>query len=61
MVTEYKRFLVFGYESYYPQGGLVDVQATFDAKQEAIKYALEECEYENIEIFDTVKREEIEW
>lgn len=34
-----KRYYVFGYKQYYPNGGIEDIVATFDNKKEAIKYA----------------------
>lgn len=34
-----KRFLVFGYDRYYPSGGWNDFKDSFDTKDEAQEYA----------------------
>ena len=34
-----KRYLLFGYNQYYPRGGWYDLQGSFDTPQEAIKAA----------------------
>lgn len=36
---EHKRYLVFGFDGFYPAGGLDDIQCTFDLLEEAIVYA----------------------
>ena len=33
-----KRFLVFAYTQYYPQGGMIDMSGSFDTLQEAIDW-----------------------
>ena len=35
-----KRYLLFGFDTYYPSGGWNDFLADFDTTEEAIEYAL---------------------
>lgn len=55
-----KRFLVFGFDNYYPSGGIGDLQGEFDTLEEAIaltevknRYRPETYEWENYELVDT--------
>mgnify|MGYP003677404965 CR=1 FL=1 len=50
----YKRFMVFEYDSYYPAGGLDDVNESFDDELKAILYA-KSSKYDYAEIFDREK------
>lgn len=34
-----KRYYVFGYNQYYPSGGIEDIKVTFNNEKEAIEYA----------------------
>jgi len=45
-----KRFLVFGYDIYYPAGGLDDLRGAYDTLEEA---TLNLCNYHVVEIVDT--------
>lgn len=40
-----KRFILFAGETYYPQGGMKDLQGSFDTLQEALDKALELANY----------------
>lgn len=40
--VEYKRFLVFSFEDYYPCGGIGDIEGTSDDIEEAIRIANED-------------------
>jgi len=54
-IKRLKRFLVFGYDHYYPAGGMEDVQATFETFDEAFDYVENsEDRYNEYEIFDTM-------
>jgi hypothetical protein len=56
----YKRFLVFSYDDYYPNGGLSDVIKSFDDADEAVEYAKSDergCRGDYIEVFDCDLRE----
>lgn len=35
---KYKKFIVFQFEQYYPQGGLNDIKGSFDSLEEAIAF-----------------------
>jgi len=56
------RFLVFGYDDYYPQGGMNDLMASFDSMNEAKAFAAANQSIykyhagrvDNITIFDMV-------
>ncbi len=54
---QYKRFLAFECEAYYPSGGLSDVSAEFDTLGEAIAYARTSF---GCTIFDCETRQEID-
>lgn len=52
----YKRFLVFGFDSYYPGGGQSDVVGTFDSLDEArARTKRNDCDH--FDILDLQKRE----
>lgn len=55
-----KRFLVFGFDNYYPSGGIGDLQGEFDTLEEAValteaksKYRPSAFQWENYELVDT--------
>ena len=50
----HKRFLVFFYYQYYPDGGLGDLDNTFDTIKEAVEY----IERENKDFYDLYDRVE---
>ena len=45
------RFLVFGYDTYYPGGGLCDLEGGFDTEEEANEF-IEGCGCEHHDILD---------
>ena len=46
---EKKRFILFGFLSYYPSGGMSDALISFDTLEELIKESYHfECDYYNI-------------
>lgn len=61
MVTEpeYKRFMVFRCNTYYPEGGLSDVDESFDTLEEAIKFCKERY-YDFRYIFDRIEGKIVE-
>lgn len=60
MMGAYKRYILFGYEGRYPDGGLQDVKGSFDSIEEAIAYIKKEKFYETYEILDRIEGIEIE-
>jgi hypothetical protein len=50
----YKKYMVFGFNAYYPDGGLDDVLNSFDDESEAIKCA-EKAEFRTVQVFDRVE------
>lgn len=50
-IVEYKRFLVFSFENYYPCGGVDDIKDTSDNLEEAISIANED-DGEYVYVFD---------
>ena len=46
-----KKYIIFGYDDYYPGGGLNDIIWQKDSLEEAIKFAKRE-RYSNIQIVD---------
>jgi len=55
---QYKRYMVFIWDQYYPSGGLNQVHASFDDLNEAIEYAAK-TEYDYSTIFDRIEGIEI--
>lgn len=51
----YKRFLLFGYDSYYPGGGEADVLDSFDSLAEA-KTRMEKKDRDYYEVLDLEER-----
>jgi hypothetical protein len=51
-----KKYYVFGYNQYYPSGGLEDTRQTFDNLEEAIVFAESNTD-EDVVIFDREKGE----
>jgi hypothetical protein len=55
-----KRYYVFGFDDYYPSGGLRDVQATFDKIKDALDFVYKEKGIADArdrwEIFDTKQK-----
>lgn len=56
---KHKRFLVFLMDSYYPLGGINDLEGSFDSKEEAIKFA-KASERSFYQIYDRIEGEEID-
>ena len=51
----YHRFLIFGFDDYYPSGGLYDVFGTAQTLEQAIAIIRHgDTEYENYHILDTL-------
>ena len=46
-----KRYILFGYDNYYPTGGFNDVIGSYDTKEE-YRDKMEESKYENYQVFD---------
>ncbi|QVW28930.1 lysozyme [Bacillus phage SWEP1] len=61
-----ERYLIFGYDSYYPVGGFEDLQATTDDLTKAVAYIKENhadlvegyksTEFDYFDVFDCVER-----
>lgn len=49
-----KRFLVFGFDAYYPSGGLRDLEFSFDTLEDASNN-LDKVEYQYIQIYDRLE------
>lgn len=56
-----KRFVVFGYERYYPSGGFGDGRADFDTKEEAEAHANTLAEEEDIDFVEVVDLLDTPW
>ena len=62
MTKTYKRYIVFGYNQYYPMGGLTDMIATFDTESELKEFLLavpEDKHSDDYEVLDCLEGEEI--
>lgn len=57
-----RRFLVFGFAVFYPQGGFKDFEDSFDTKEEAINFIDKEEHYEGqrFQIVDSENPKELE-
>ena len=55
-----KRYFIFAYDTFYPEGGMNDYQASFDSLEDAKEYTKTLTGYDYIEIWDMEKMEEIE-
>ena len=53
-MTPDKRFLVFGFDTYYPSGGMRDLKFSFDTAEEAISN-IDKVEYSHVTIYDRVE------
>jgi hypothetical protein len=53
-----KRFLVFGFNSYYPSGGMEDRATSFDTIEEAYDYA-SKSKYEHLSFYDREEGTEV--
>ncbi len=51
---QHKRYIVFGFDKYYPDGGMRDVLHSYDLKQDAIECA-NIAEFEFVQVFDRVE------
>lgn len=49
----HKRYLLFGYETYYPTGGLSDLVGSFDTALEAVEEA-RKMKHDYYELYDRV-------
>lgn len=54
-----KRFLAFGFDTYYPSGGLCDMQESFDTIGEAIAY-LKSVSYDSKDLYDRISGRSID-
>lgn len=54
-----KRFLIFGYDDFYPAGGLDDYVCDVDSIDELISHKEELDSYESLDILDFETRETI--
>jgi len=54
-----KRYLAFGFDTYYPNGGLCDMQKSFDTIEEAIAY-LKSISYDSKDLYDRLAGKSIE-
>jgi len=50
-MEKHKRFLVFGFDYYYPEGGLSDVLATYDTIEECKKLTRKK-EFKHYQVYD---------
>lgn len=50
-----KRFLVFGYDTYYPNGGMNDCINSFDTIEDAKKEIFSNLKFDYYEIFDRIE------
>lgn len=53
-----KRYLVFTYDTYYPGGGMSDMEASFDTIQEAVEF-FNKRKYDHGEIYDRIEGVEV--
>lgn len=53
-MEEYKRYLVFKYDNYYPCGGIDDVYKSFDELDKA-KEVCKNSKYDNSYVYDRIK------
>lgn len=59
-MKQYKRFMFFQIEAYYPSGGLSDCDESFDTLEEALNYMkLKNYHAYECELFDRVQGVEI--
>jgi len=49
-----KRYLVFAYDMYYPNGGLDDLKGSFDLVQDAQDFA-DLCDSDYFEVYDRIE------
>lgn len=58
----HKRYLVFAFEDYYPGGGLVDCEASFDTEQECADYILGTNNFSSFhwQVYDRIEGVEID-
>ena len=47
-INRYKKYIAFGYDDYYPCGGMLDIQGSADTIEEAKRLVI----YGNVEIVD---------
>lgn len=55
-----KRFLLFEFDDYYPQGGMEDFTGEYDTQEEALRSRAEKKRGDNFHIYDTVERRFVE-
>lgn len=56
------RYFVFMYDNYYPRGGFLDFEKSFNIYEDALIFAMEKIAKnwaENAEIVDAVKKERV--
>ena len=53
------RYLVFAYGTYYPNGGMNDCVGSSNDLDEAKEIALKHRSYDHVEVYDTIKGEEV--
>ena len=58
-IKKHKRFLLFAYDTYYPNGGICDLIESFDTIDEAVEFKSKEYR-DYYELFDCDERQEIE-
>lgn len=61
-----KRYMLFGFDGYYPRGGVNDLLGIFDSTEEMDKHFIAEYikegyvrRYDNFQVFDTEKEKEL--
>lgn len=56
-----KRYLVFGFDTYYPGPGLEQIKASFDTPEEAFAFIKsEDAYYDYYEVYDRIEGVEVE-
>jgi len=58
-MEKHKRYLVFGFDFYYPQGGIWDVLATYDTLEECKRLTRKKI-CENYQVYDRIEGVEVD-
>lgn len=58
-MKKHKRYILFGYDKYYPGGGMEDIIGSFDTVDDA-KKAIKEDDSDKYDLLDTVDRVKVE-
>jgi hypothetical protein len=58
--TPHKRYLVFGFDHYYPSGGMEDLIGSFAKMPEAIEF-IKTNDYDSYNVYDRIEGVEIDF